>query len=110
MIDLLVPLSALLVLCVPVFVFAWQYRKVWRGHRSRLKATLFYAIFSAVPVLLYVGVFLVLVGVEELTDTALIGEAYARSLVIVAVGGLGVMAIGSLLFAIVAALTRPRPG
>ncbi len=108
--HLLVPLSALLVLCVPVLAFAWQYRKVRRGTRSRLKATLLYAIFSAVPVLLYVGVFLVLVGVEELTGSALIGEAYARSLVIVAIGGLGVVAIGSLLFAVVAALTRPRIG
>ncbi len=104
--ERLVPLLALGVLLVPLAVFARQLRNVRRGRRSRLGGTLAFAVFASLPVVLYVGVFMALVGIEELTGTALIDEGYARSLLIVAVGGLGAVALGTLLFAVVAAFTR----
>jgi len=45
--------------------------------------------------------FLVLVGIEELTDTAIIGEGYARTLPFIIIGGLSVTLLITLIFSLV---------
>ena len=90
------PFVALAVLLVPLAVCAHQYLWVRSGRRTRRAAILRCAVFSVLPVVLYVGLFLALVGVEELTGIALVSEGYARSLPIAAVAGLSLALVGTL--------------
>jgi hypothetical protein len=52
---------------------------------------------------MYIGIFLALVGVEELLNTSLVGEGYARSLMIVSVGGAALIIVGTIAFSIAVA-------
>ncbi len=87
-------------MCVAA-VFYWQINKVMTGSCTKGKATVLYAAFTLVPVVLYGALFLLLIGVEEFTDLAIIGEGYARTLPLIIVGGLAVTLLTSLLFSIV---------
>ena len=95
------PVFLILMLVTPIVSFVWQLRRIRRGLTSRLKGIAIYAGWSAVPVLAYVGLFFALVGAEELLDASLIGEGYARSLVILGGGGLAWVALGTIIFSIV---------
>ena len=106
--GLFVPFGVLLILLAPMASFAWQFHKVRRGLSSRLKAIVLYAAYSAVPVLVYLGIFLALVGVEELLNTSLVGEGYARSLMIVGVGGTALVIVGTIIFSIVVAFIKGK--
>ena len=75
-----VPFFMFLILLAPIASFVWQFRKVHRGVSSRFKGIVLYAAYSTVPVLMYIGIFLVLVGVEDLLNISLVDEGYARSL------------------------------
>jgi hypothetical protein len=108
--ERLIPMVVLVVLLVPLAVLIRQYRCVRRGRRTRRAGLLRFAVFSALPVVLYVGVFLGLVGLEALTGSALIGEGYARTLPLVVVGGLGLALIGSLALALLLLFTRRSNG
>lgn len=67
-----------------------------------------YAAYSAVPVLMYIGIFLALVGVEELLNIYLVGEGYARSLMIVGVGGTALVIVGTIIFSIGVAFIKRK--
>ena len=62
--------------------------------------------YTIAPVIVYGIIFMVLVGIEELTDTAIIGEVYARSLLFVIVGGIAVTIIATLVFAVVVLIIK----
>jgi len=104
--GLFVPFGVLLILLGPIASFAWQFHRVRRGLSSRLKAIVLYAAYSAVPVLLNLGIFLALVGVEELLNTSLVGEGYARSLLIVGVAGAALVIVGTIAFSIAVAFIK----
>ena len=104
--DIFVPAFAVLMLVAPIVPFVWQFRRIRRGLTSRLKGITIYAGWSAVPVLLYVGFFFTLLGAEELFDASLIGEGYARSLVILGGGGLALVVLGTVVFSIVVQFVR----
>ena len=73
-----------------------------RGAQGKIKATLGCFAYAILPLLAYVLVFLVLVGVEEWTSLALISEGFARSLLpVIGVGTLAVLCL-TLIFAIAA--------
>ncbi len=59
-------------------------------------------------VLAYVGLFFALLGAEELLDVSLIGEGYARSLVILGGGGLALVALGTVVLSIVVLFVRGK--
>jgi hypothetical protein len=101
--DFFVPFFVFLILLAPIASFVWQFRRVHRGVSSRFKGIVLYAAYSAVPVLMYIGIFLALVGVEELLNTSLVGEGYARSLMIVSVGGAALIIVGTIAFSIAVA-------
>lgn len=106
--ELSIRICVLLILLAPIASFVWQVRRVRRGLSSRFKGTILYAVYSAVPVLMYVGIFLTLVGIEELSNTSLVGEGYARSLMIVGVGGAALVILGTIVFYIVVAFTKGK--
>jgi len=99
--EILIPIFVLLILFAPIGSFVRQLSRVRRGLSSRLKGTVLYAVYSAVPVLMYVGIFFAMVGLEELAKTSLIGEGYARSVMIVGGGGMALVILGTSLFSIV---------
>ena len=49
-----------------------------------------------------------MVGVEELLNTSLVGEGYARSLMIVGVGGTALVIVGTIIFSIVVAFIKGK--
>lgn len=72
-----------LILLIPIGVFARQIRRVRQGTRRRFKGGVLFFFYSILPVLIYSLVFLVLVGVEEVTGHSLIAEGVARTLLLV---------------------------
>jgi hypothetical protein len=106
--EMFVPVFLILMLVTPIVSFVWQFRRIRRGLTSRLKGIALYAGCSAVPVLAYVGLFFALVGAEEILDTSLIGEGYARSLVILGGGGLAWVALGTIIFSIVVLFVQSK--
>ena len=104
--ELFVPLCAFLILLAPIASFVWQFHRVRRGICSRLKAIVVYAAYSAVPLLMYLGIFLALAGLEELLNTSLVGEGYARSLIIVCFGAAALIIVGTVALSIAVALIK----
>ena len=99
--GIFIPAFAILMLAAPVASFVWLIGRIRGGLTSKRTGIALYAGCSALPVLAYVGLFFVLLGVEELFDASLIGEGYARSLLILAAGGLAWVALGTVIFSIV---------
>lgn len=106
--EIFVPVFLILMLVTPIVSFVWQLRRIRRGLTSRLKGIAVYAGWSAVPVLAYAGLFFALVGAEELLDASLIGEGYARSLVILGGGGVAWAALGTVIFSIVVLFVQSK--
>ncbi|MBT5032480.1 MAG: hypothetical protein HOM55_09330 [Proteobacteria bacterium] len=77
---------ALIFISFLAVVFYWQLRNVKSGKTSKKKAIGLYAGYTITLIILYGSVFMALVGIEELTHTAIIGEGYARTLATVIVG------------------------
>ena len=82
-------------------VFYWQAKVVKVGKSTKRKAIGLYAAYTIAPIFLYSVVFMALVGIEELTNIAIIGEGYARSLFVVLIGSVAVTLVATLLFSIV---------
>ncbi len=106
--ETFVPVFLILMLVTPIVSFVWQLRRIRRGLTSRLKGIAIYAGWSAVPVLAYVGLFFALVGAEKILDASLIGEGYARSLVLLGGGGLAWVALGTVIFSIVVLFVQSK--
>lgn len=101
----------MLILIYLVFVgtvFYWQAKLVTAGKSTKGKAIGLHLVYTIAPVILYGVVFIALVGIEELTDTAIIGEGYARTLPFVIVGGLTVALLGTLIFSFVVIFIKRR--
>jgi hypothetical protein len=107
--EVFVPFGLLLVVIAPLGSFIWQYRRVRRGLSSRFKGTVLYSAYAAAPVFLYVGVFIALAVIEEMLGTSLVGEGYARSLLMVGVGGILLVVAGTIVFAAVMVLVDDTP-
>ena len=95
-----------LIILIPVGVFAHQIQQVRRGTRGRSKGALLFFAYSILPVLTYGLVFLVLVGVEELTGTSVITEGFARTLFLVVGIGSAEVLLLTLIFAVAARFLR----
>ena len=93
---------ALVYLLYIAIIIYWQIKTIKAGKSTKRKAIGLYAVYTSAPILLYGIVFIAFVGVEELTNTALIGEEYARSLLFVMVGGLALVIVTTLLFSAIA--------
>lgn len=90
--------------------FYWQVRVVKAGKSTKVKAIGLFALYSLAPTLLYGTVFMILVGIEELADAAIIGEGYARSLVFVIVGGWVVVLLATAVFSLVLLFLKRNDG
>ena len=104
--DIFISFSILMILRGPIASFLWQFRRVRRRLSSPFKGIVLYTLSSAAPVVTYLTIFLALVGAEELLNTSLLGEGYARSLVIVAVGGAAWVVLGTVALCIAVTFTK----
>ena len=91
----------LIYLAYVIAIFYWQINNVKAGKCRKRKAIVLHAIYTTVPVVLYVAVFMLLIGVEELMDIAIIGEGYARTLLFVIAGGVAIAFLATLIFSLV---------
>lgn len=98
----------LIYLIFVAIVFYWQIKKVIADKDTKVKAIGIYGAYTISPVILYGAVFFALVGVEELTNTAIIGEEYARSLLFAIAGGVAVVLLTTLVFSLVVLAIRRR--
>jgi hypothetical protein len=93
-------MAVLLYLGFVLWVSCWLYRRVKSGRCGTVRAIGLHSACTSMPVLLYGAVFLMLVGVEELAGTAIIGEGYARTLPLVLAGGAAIVLLATLVFAL----------
>ena len=91
----------LIYLAYVIAIFFWQINNVKTGKCRKRKAIVLHAIYITIPVVLYGAVFVLLIGAEELTDKAIIGEGYARTLPFVVVGGVAIACLATLVFSLV---------
>ena len=89
-----------LIILIPIGVFARQIQQVRRGTRRKFKGAILLFSYSILPVLTYALVFLVLVGVEELTRLSVITEGFARTLLLVVGIGSAEVLLLTVIFAI----------
>lgn len=108
MAELFVPFFLFLILLAPIASFVWQFRRVQRGVSSQFKGIVLYAGYSTVPVLVYFGIFLASLGIEELLNTSLISEGYARSLLIIGIGGTAMVIVGTVIFSIIVVFIKDK--
>jgi hypothetical protein len=88
----------------------WRLRKrVLGGEMTRLTATARYAGWAAAPFLLFVGILSGLVGVEELSGSAIIPEPMGRVALAMSALLLGIAGLGWAAFSISCALIGRPP-
>ena len=92
-----------------VAVFYWQAKLIRSGKRSKVKAIGLHLLYTISPIIIYGAVFFALVGIEELTGTAIIGEGYARTLPIIIVGGVGISLLATVVFSLLAIFLKQGP-
>ena len=92
-------MMALVYIAYATAIFFWQISNVKAGKHSKGKAIVLHAVYIAAPIVIYGAVFICLAGVEELTDTVIIGEGYARTFPFVIAGGMAVTVLATLIFA-----------
>jgi hypothetical protein len=89
-----------LIILIPLGVFARQFQQVRQGKRRKFKGAILFFSYAMLPSLTYALVFLVLVGVEELTEFSVITEGLARNLLLVVGIGLAEVLLLTVVFAI----------
>lgn len=98
----------LIYLAFVIAIFCWQLKLVKTGKSTKGKAIWLNLACTIAPTILYGVVFLALVGIEELTDTAIIGEGYARTLLFVIIGGVAVTLLSTLIFSLVVIFIKQK--
>ena len=97
----------LIYLTYAIVIFLWQINRVTAGKRTKKKAVVLHAAYTSIPIVLYGVVFILLIGLEELTDKAFIGEGFARTLPFAMVGGIAIAFVSTLIFALVVLAIKP---
>lgn len=95
---------------IPIAVFVRQLRQVRRGVRRKVRGIVLFFAYSMIPVLSYVAVFFLFVGIEELTKIAIISEGFSRTLLLVVGVWLAEILLLTAVFAIVVSFLRPAAG
>lgn len=93
----------------PIVAIRAGLRRMRRERIGRLKGFLLYGLAALSPTVLYVALFFALVGIEELTGTALIAEEIGRSFLIVVAFGLLMWLLVLIPFAVLAARVKTSP-
>lgn len=94
--------------CVGIQVWAWRslIRRLRRGSITRLQSVCRYAGWAFLPILLFVGGYAALVGIEEWLHVAIIAERAALLVFPV----VGVSVLGTAAYTVRCAFLRATPG
>ena len=99
-IEWVVPVYEILMLSLPVYGFIVLRRRVKHNALAKVRAFLYYTGLSISPVVIYILFFLGLVGLEEVTGTAILTEGLARSVLISIGFGMVVWLVSLIIFGI----------
>ena len=99
-IEWVVPIYEILMLSLPVYGFIVLRRRVKHNALAKVRAFLYYTGLSISPVVIYILFFLGLVGLEEVTGTAILTEGLARSVLISIGFGMVVWLVSLIIFGI----------
>jgi hypothetical protein len=108
MIEYITTLFVLLILVLPLIIFFRQILKVRHGTQKWLKATLLFAIFALLPIIIYALLIGALIAIEELTKLSIVTEGIARTFIFLVVIASGEVILLWLIFAIVAFFLRGK--
>lgn len=103
-IEWIVPIYNLLILLMPIFGFIAFWRRIKQKALTKARGFLYYSLLVISPVVTYTVLFFGLVGLEEMTHTALLSEGLARSFLIMIGFGLIVCLVSLAIFGIALAL------
>ena len=94
-----------------VYAFRGLRRRVRQRRCSKAAAVFWYAGASFLPLIVFLSFFLAIVGVEELTGEAWIGELFARSAIPAGAIAAGLAVTANLAFVLALAMMKrgPRP-
>ncbi|MEH6648621.1 MAG: hypothetical protein V7707_01200 [Motiliproteus sp.] len=99
---------ALIYLVYLTCIFYWQHKRAACRDCSKARATGAYLVYGLAPLVLYVAVFIGLVGIEEWFGMATISEPYARALPFMLVGGITAVGTTGLVFSLVVYFLKPK--
>jgi hypothetical protein len=105
-IGYLVPVIILVLISIPIGCASWIFIRTRTSQIPMRKALLRGALLSLLPLAIYVGLFFSLIGLEELTGKALVGEGLARSFLIVVGAGLTVWLLSGISLSLVLVVTK----
>lgn len=103
-IEWIVPIYNLLILLMPIFSFIAFWRRIKQKALTKARGFLYYSLLVISPVVTYTVFFFGLVGLEKMTNTALLSEGLARSFLIMVGFGLIVWLVSLAIFGIALAL------
>ncbi len=91
------------VFAVPIVAFRVVLRKMRTGLTSNLSGLAMYGVVALSPTIVYIWLFLSMVGIEELYGVPLIEEEIGRTFLLVVAFGVSVWLVALVPFAVVAA-------
>lgn len=97
------------VFAVPIVASRTVLRKLRAGRTTRLKGFVTYAVVALSPTVVYVWLFLSMVGIEQMFNVPLIEEGIGRTFLFVVAFGLLVWLVSFIPFAAVAARAKVPP-
>ena len=100
MAEALIPATLLLMVMVPIVSFVWLFRSVRAGRISKAKGIGLFALYAGLPTFIFIVVFFLLVGIEEMTQISLVSEGLARSFLPVSSIGCGLLVFAVIVFSI----------
>lgn len=102
-IELVIPIYELSILLVTIFGFIVFQRRVKQRELTKTRGFLYYSGLTISPVVIYIVFFFVLVGLEEVINTAILPEGLGRSFLILIGFGIIIWLISLIIFGVVLA-------
>ncbi len=100
MAEALIPVTLLFIVLAPIVSFIWLFGAVRAGRVSKGKGIGLFVLYAGLPTFLFIVVFLLLVGIEEITQASLVSEGLARSFLLISTIGCGLLVLAVIAFSI----------
>jgi hypothetical protein len=108
-IEWVIPIYGVVVLLTPIIGFIIFQRRIKRRASTKPRAYAGYLAVVIMPPMLYALFFLILVGLEDLFDAALISETLARSVLVLTALGLAIWLVSAIIFGLTVMFIRIPP-
>lgn len=108
MVETLIPAILLLMVMVPIVSFVWLFGAVRADRIGKGKGIGLFVFFAGLPTFAFIVIFLLLVGIEEITQISLVSEGLARSFLPVSSVGCGLLVLAAIVFSISMMFVKPK--